>query len=66
MFLAANNQLTLTLGIFVLCNLPAVAMLTVGLVRIKEHPRSSKLLILCSIIYFIIGLGVCSNVVLTS
>ena len=53
-----DGILTLIIAVYVLCHTPAIAMVVVGLMRLKSKPENAKKLLIAAVIYFIIGAGI--------
>jgi hypothetical protein len=51
--------------IYLICHLPAIIMLMVGLERRKTRPKSAKILLIAAGIYFLIGGGICGAILTT-
>jgi hypothetical protein len=45
--------------IYLVCHIPAIIMLILGLNRLKTRPENAKKLLIAAGIYFIIGGGIC-------
>lgn len=56
-----TNIGSLILTIYLVCHLPAIIMLILGLSRLKSRPDNAKKLLIASGIYFLIGLGICGS-----
>lgn len=53
----------LVLIIYLVCHIPAIIMLIVGLVRLKSKPENAKKLLIAAGIYFLIGAGICGMMI---
>ena len=51
----------LIITIYIVCNIPAIIMLVIGIRKLKTKPSTGKLLIILACMYFIIGLGICGS-----
>lgn len=54
-----NGLLSLIIIIYLVCHLPAIIMLIIGLRKLKTSPDTAKKLLIAAGIYFLIGAGVC-------
>ncbi|HET6224831.1 MAG TPA: hypothetical protein VFF27_01035 [Bacteroidia bacterium] len=45
--------------IYIICHIPAIVLLILGLVRLKSRPENAKKLLIAAGIYFIVGGGIC-------
>lgn len=45
--------------IYLVCHIPAIILLILGLTRLKSRPENAKKLLIAAGIYFIIGGGIC-------
>lgn len=52
---------TLILGIYLVCHSPAILCIIIGLFIRKKNPETAKKLFIFAGIYFVIGLGICGN-----
>lgn len=53
--------LLLIIIVYLVCHLPAIILLIVGLVRLRSRPENAKKLLIAAIIYFMIGGGICGS-----
>jgi hypothetical protein len=53
----------LVLIIYLVCHIPAIIMLIVGLVGLKSKPENAKKLLIAAGIYFLIGAGICGMMI---
>lgn len=51
----------LVIGIYLVCHLPAIIMLILGLRWFKRKPKTAKTLLIIAGIYFIVGAGICGG-----
>ena len=51
--------LPLIIIIYLVCHIPAIIMLILGLKRLKTRPENAKKLLIAAGIYFLIGGGIC-------
>ena len=54
-----NTIVPLILIIYLVCHIPAIIMLILGLNRLKTRPENAKKLLIAAGIYFLIGGGIC-------
>ena len=61
MILLMNGEglLELIVIIYLVCHLPAIILLILGLSRLKKRPENAKTLLIISALYFLIGAGIC-------
>ncbi len=57
-----DNILPLILAIYIICHLPAIILLIIGLLRLKTRPENAKKFLIAASIYFIIGGGICGTI----
>lgn len=57
-----EGLMIMILFIYITCHLPAIIALIVGIVKRKKNPSLSKKLYIFSIIYFLIGGGICGSI----
>ena len=57
------NMNPLILIAYVICHIPALIMLILGLVRLKSKPENAKRLLIGAGIYFLIGGGICAALI---
>lgn len=51
--------LFLIIIIYLVCHIPAIILLILGLTRLKTRPENAKKLLIAAGIYFLIGGGIC-------
>lgn len=51
--------LFLVIIIYLVCHIPAIILLILGLIRLKSKPENAKKLLIAAGIYFLIGGGIC-------
>lgn len=51
--------LFLIIIIYLVCHIPAIILLILGLTRLKSRPENAKKLLIAAGIYFLIGGGIC-------
>jgi membrane-bound ClpP family serine protease len=56
-----EGVLLLIIGIYLVCHIPAIILLILGLTRMKSRPENAKKLLIAAGIYFLIGAGVCGS-----
>ncbi len=56
-----EGLLAMVIIIYLVCHLPAIIALIVGLVKWKSNRSLAKKLLIFSAIYFIVGFGVCTG-----
>lgn len=56
-----NGIVSLIIIIYLVCHLPAIILLILGLTRLKSRPESAKKLLIAAGIYFLIGGGICGS-----
>ena len=56
-----NGLLAIILAIYIVCHLPAIIMLIVAYNYRKKDSKTSTILVILAIVYFIIGFGVCGG-----
>lgn len=54
-----NGILPIVIIIYLVCHIPAIIMLVIGLNRLKTKPDNAKKLLIAAGIYFLIGAGIC-------
>lgn len=54
-----NGLLGLVIIAYLVCHIPAIITLIIGLARLKTRPENAKKFLIFSGIYFLIGAGVC-------
>lgn len=54
-----NGIVPLIIIIYIVCHIPAIIMLILGLNRLKTRPENARKLLIASGIYFLIGGGIC-------
>jgi len=51
----------LVIIIYLICHIPAIILLILGLYRLKKRPENAKKLLIAASVYFLIGGGICGN-----
>ncbi len=59
-----DGLFTLVIIVYLICHLPAIVMLVLGLKLLKTNVQKGKILIIIAGIYFIIGAGICGGMFL--
>ncbi|MFM2386954.1 MAG: hypothetical protein RL660_1711 [Bacteroidota bacterium] len=59
-----NEYAIIILIVYLVCHLPAIIMLLLGLARLKSRPDNAKKLLIGAAIYFVIGGGICGSMLL--
>jgi hypothetical protein len=54
-----NGLVPLIIIIYLICHIPAIIMLILGLNRLKTRPENARKLLIACGIYFLIGGGIC-------
>lgn len=54
--------LFLIIFIYIVCHIPAIILLILGLTQLKSRPENAKKLLIAAGIYFLIGGGVCGAI----
>lgn len=54
-----DGILSFIILIYLICHIPAIIMLIIGLTRLKSRPDNAKKLLIAAGIYFVIGGGIC-------
>lgn len=52
-------EYVLIIGLYLVCHLPAIIMLLIGISKRKTKPITSKVLLILAGLYFVIGAGMC-------
>jgi hypothetical protein len=60
--LEVGDLMLLVIMIYLVCHLPAIIMLIIGLVKRKSNPKVAKILFILTAVYFLIGLGICGGI----
>lgn len=55
--------LFLIIIIYLVCHIPAIILLILGLTRLKSRPENAKKLLIAAGIYFLIGGGICGALI---
>ncbi|MBK9191333.1 MAG: hypothetical protein IPM77_07365 [Crocinitomicaceae bacterium] len=53
---------SLIIIIYIICHIPAIIALIMGLVALKSNPEYAKKLLIFAGIYFLIGGGICGTI----
>lgn len=48
--------------VYIVFHLPAFILLSVGLSRLKDKPKSAKVMLIIAGVYFLIGAGICGSI----
>ncbi len=57
-----DGILPLIIIIYLVCHIPAIVMLALGLTKLKTKPETAKKLLIAAGIYFLIGAGICGAI----
>ncbi len=57
--------MTFLLGVYIVLHIPAILLLIIGRNQAKKRPTLSPTLIILGIVYFIIGTGICGNILMS-
>lgn len=47
--------------VYLILHIPAIIMLILGLVWRKTRPKTSKTLLILTLVYFLVGAGICGS-----
>jgi hypothetical protein len=59
LLMEGNGLLGFLIIVYLICHLPAIITLIIGLRRIKTRPKNAKKYLIFSGVYFLIGTGIC-------
>lgn len=54
-----DGILFLIIIIYLVCHIPAIILLVLGLTRLKSTPENARKLLIAAAVYFLIGAGIC-------
>jgi hypothetical protein len=57
--LEVGNLLPFVIGVYLVCHIPAIILLVLGVRMLKTRPPKGKNLLILAGIYFLIGGGIC-------
>ncbi len=59
-----DGLLLFILMFYLVCHLPAIIALIIGLVKLKKKPDTAKKFLIFAGVYFLIGAGVCGSMMI--